>query len=323
MRPRVSVLIPSYGHARFLRRALDSALSQTFEEIEVVVVDDRSPDESLEIARSLDDPRLSVHLNATNRGTYGTLQAALELSRGEFVAVLNSDDFWEPTKLEQQLKLLEKHPEASGCASLGRLVGEQDEPLPADVHADWPREGVVDLLPWLMIENRLLASGVVFRRSGLRFHPRMRTSGDWLALIEASLRGPIAIASEPLVAWRQHGSNSYVRSEGVTSEEIRFRRALLDWGSARSGSPAMRSGLCRNALNLAALYVLIGRRRDALAAVRHACDYDGEDATVRRRRWLVTLPIALARRRLWGGMRMKVEVPSFSAGGEADFFPIG
>ena len=112
MNPRVSIIIPSYNHGRFLRQCLQRVLDQTFTGWELILIDDGSKDDSVAIARSYADPRIQVHQNEANLGTYGTEQKALGMSRGEFVAVLNSDDLWHVEKLARQVELLEKHPEA-------------------------------------------------------------------------------------------------------------------------------------------------------------------------------------------------------------------
>src|SRR5579885_2801948 len=108
MAKRVSVIVPSYNHASFLRECLQSALDQDYSDLEVVVVDDCSSDNSLEIARSIQDPRLQVHKNERNLGAYGTQNRALEMATGDYIAILNSDDVWRKGKLSKQVALLEE-----------------------------------------------------------------------------------------------------------------------------------------------------------------------------------------------------------------------
>jgi glycosyltransferase involved in cell wall biosynthesis len=150
MSPHVSIVIPSYNHAPFLRACLESVRVQTFEDWEVILVDDGSTDDSLEIARDFGE-RVRIFRNERNLGTYGTQQRGLEEARGESVAILNSDDLWHPEKLASQVHLLESHPEVPYCYTLGWMVDESGaERRGEDVHADWPTEPVQEVLPRLL-----------------------------------------------------------------------------------------------------------------------------------------------------------------------------
>ncbi len=305
MSPTFSVLIPSYNHAKFLPTCIESVLAQTTGDWEVVLVDDGSSDDSIKIARSFADPRIQVHSNPENLGTYGTLNRALSLARGTYVAILDSDDAWLPEKLEAQREALNRSPEALVCYTLGSEVDESGSVLkgPEDVHSCWPTSETQSLLPYLLEENRVLASSAVFVRTAVAFHPDLRYSGDWVALLEACRR-QCACVPRDLSRWRQHGSNTFRRSPGQVCEEIRVRRSIL--GSEHmwlgTGMPAheIRSGLGRCARHLAALEVLCGSvasaRRSALRGLKLA---PGRRSLLRLAATMV--PLAQARAKLWPG----------------------
>ncbi len=264
--PRLSVLIPSYGHEAYLRQAVASVQAQTWSDWEIVLVDDRSPDGSWALAQELaaDEPRLRIFQNAENLGSYGAQQEALSRANGGLIAVLNSDDFWAPGKLETQVGLLESHPEASACFVHG--VPCLADGFPLSEPPVWPdRAGkAVRYGGALVHENRILASGVVFRREGLRFHTSLRYSGDWAALIEANMRGPLVSSAEMLTYWRQHDTNSYRLSPKQAWEEIRVRQAIRRQGTDFPAEPGeLAAGLSMNELNLAALNILFGRMAQA------------------------------------------------------------
>ncbi len=303
--PRVSVLVPSYGHARFLPACLSSLQGQTFEDWEAVVLDDQSPDDSLEVARrfAADDPRFTVGLNPRNLGTYGSLARALGLATGGLIAVLNSDDVWHPEKLWRQVSLLDRQGDAPLVYALGRQIDEEGRDLPADVHTDWPSGERHDLLPRLLEENRVLASGVVFRREAARFDGALRTSGDWVALLEAAWRGPVACVAEPLVGWRQHGSNSYRLSPRQADEEAKVREAILAQEAAwrrRVPGPEtpFRLGAC--SMHLLALRVYFGDVRAARLEARRLLGLRRDRAALRRA-LAAWLPLGRTRPRMWPG----------------------
>jgi glycosyltransferase involved in cell wall biosynthesis len=303
MEPRISILVPSYNHAPFLRTALDGVLAQTLHDWELIIIDDGSTDESVEIARSYDDPRIHVEVNPTNLGTYGTEQKALDQAKGEFVAILNSDDLWASQKLAKQIALLESHPEASFCYTLGSLIDLDGNVVSGeDVHLNWPKTKVQQLLPFLVYENRILASSVLFRRKALRFDTSCRYSGDWVALLEQSRRGPAVCVTEQLTFWRQHETNTYLRSEKQYLEEIRVRRAIArqpeSWYLPPIDPTEIRQGLAMNALNLTALYSFCLDARNTRKMARLAMRLHAKKAM--KRAIGVFLPMRYVREHLRG-----------------------
>ncbi|SEV98947.1 glycosyltransferase family 2 protein [Natrinema salifodinae] len=104
---RVSVIIPTYNRAAALPTAIDSALEQTIDDLEVVVVDDGSTDDTDSVLAEYEDSRVRPVVHATNQGANVARNTGIEHARGEYVAFLDSDDEWHPEKLEQQLAALE------------------------------------------------------------------------------------------------------------------------------------------------------------------------------------------------------------------------
>ncbi|MGV3616555.1 MAG: glycosyltransferase family 2 protein [Fimbriimonas sp.] len=310
--PLVSIVCPSYNHAPFLREGLAGVQAQTFPDWELILVDDGSRDESVNIAREIaaDDPRIRVHVNAQNLGTYGTEERARAMAKGRYVAVLNSDDLWEPEKLAEQVALLEANPTCGFCYTLGWKIDEHGEvDRGEDVHHDWPTEPVQELLPHLLYENRVLASSVLFRAEAARFDPSLRYSGDWVALLGPAREGPVACVPKRLNYWRMHSNNTFVRSPKQVHEEVRVRIAIMlaapRWLVPRLPPAAIRRGLGRNALNLAALEILRGNRSAAMGYALTALRLLPERRIAARR--LVAVMLPSARTRLWPGDATRFE----------------
>jgi hypothetical protein len=223
------------------------------------------------------------------------------MARGKYIAVLNSDDLWESTKLEKQIDLLEENPNVSFSYTLGCKIDETGKSYEDDVHANWPRELIQQPLPFLLYENRILASSVVFHADDLRFEPSMRYSGDWVALLGSARRGPAGCIAERLTYWRIHSHNTFVRSPNQVHEEIRVRRAIMEsWQSWMIGGiprHEILAGLGMNALNLAALEILRGQRAAALQAALVATKTMPNKRMAIRRLGACLLPNA--RQRLW------------------------
>lgn len=107
MSPKVSVVIPTYNRADKVRKSIESVLAQTFRDIEVIVVDDGSSDETAQTLQDAFGDRIRYHFQP-NQGVSAARNRGIEMARGEWIAFLDSDDFWEKEKIEWQLKALDR-----------------------------------------------------------------------------------------------------------------------------------------------------------------------------------------------------------------------
>ena len=121
---KVTVVIPSYNHAKFIGAAIQSVLEQTFQDFEILIRDDGSTDNSIEIIQQFSDPRINVAVNAVNMGGTSNLNKLIEEANGEYIALLNSDDYWLPTKLEKQVNFLENNPEYGAVFTRATVIEE-------------------------------------------------------------------------------------------------------------------------------------------------------------------------------------------------------
>lgn len=162
-----SILIPTHNRAHYLGDAVASALRQTWRDLEVVVVDDGSTDQTPALLAGIADPRLRVVRHATNRGIPAARNTALDEARGHYVAWLDSDDVARPTRLAEQIAFLERRPDIAmvgACAGKLRLDGT-------------PRRGVrvpplnpEAIAAWLLFRSAFQQSSVTGRASVLRAH---------------------------------------------------------------------------------------------------------------------------------------------------------
>jgi glycosyltransferase involved in cell wall biosynthesis len=114
--PLVSVVMPVYNGETYLREAADSILGQTFADFEFIIVDDASTDSSVEIVRAYADPRIRLVRNDRNLGVSGSLNRAIQLARGTYVARMDADDVSRPERLARQVAFLDAHP---ACGVVG------------------------------------------------------------------------------------------------------------------------------------------------------------------------------------------------------------
>lgn len=178
--PRVAVVIISYHGDQFLATALRSVLSQTVPDLEVVVVEDGSRDRAEEIVASFRDPR-ARYLWQENAGPNAARNTGIRATSAPWVAFLDCDDWWAPTKLATQLAVLEANPNCQVAYSAAVLVGESGNTEGHTITA----KGEGDLFPALLRSNcisgsasSLLAGRELLEKAGL-FNERIRFAEDW------------------------------------------------------------------------------------------------------------------------------------------------
>lgn len=127
--PKISVIMPVYNAEKYLRDAIDSILCQTFTDFEFIIIDDGSSDSSPNIVLSYDDSRIRFYINDHNMGVAATLNRGLELSTGEYIARMDSDDISMPERLKTQLEYLEMHQQVGVCGSCILAFDAENERL--------------------------------------------------------------------------------------------------------------------------------------------------------------------------------------------------
>lgn len=198
---RVSVIIPAYNAERFIRESVDSALAQTHRDVEVIVVDDSSTDDTLHILQEYGS-RIRV-LHQRNAGAAAARNAGAKVATGDWLALLDADDLWEPTKLEHQLAIT-----TSTCSYTNRtnFGSRGDVPeLQSDITA--MHEGDV-FLPLLLESNFMTNSSVIVRKHVFErmggFSTQLKNAEDWDLWLRIAEHHRVNYCPEPLVRYRFH-----------------------------------------------------------------------------------------------------------------------
>lgn len=123
--PEISVLIPSYNHGRFIGKAIETVLNQTYENFELIIFDDCSTDNSRSVIDSFDDSRIIKFFSPKNLGAVEALKKLSSMARGQYIAVLNSDDYWAEDKLSLQLEYLKENREVLAAFTYAACVDEK------------------------------------------------------------------------------------------------------------------------------------------------------------------------------------------------------
>jgi len=223
--PKVSVIIPNYNHERYLSQRIESVLAQTVRDIEIIILDDASTDNSMSVIdRYATDTRVRVIPCAVNSGNpFIQWNRGVHEARGEYVWIAESDDYADPRLLETLVARLEARPTAvlAYCDSY-RVNAEG---VVVEVYKDYYRQidpmhwtsdfqavGRDEILNYLLRKNTIPnASAVLIRKSSYEKAggaiTELRLCGDWLMWIKMLLLGDLVYVSEPLNYFRCHGGN--------------------------------------------------------------------------------------------------------------------
>lgn len=187
--PRVSILMPVYNVAPYLREAMDSILVQTFQDFELIVLDDCSPDNSAEILDTYTDKRIVRYRGEKNMGLSNVLNVGMAMARGELIARMDSDDISTPERLATQVAYLDEHPEVDLCSCGMELFGAK--------HETWVREtNAEDVKITALFYSPILHASSVWRRTsfesvGLLYKQEMVPAEDydmWTRAMAAGLQ---------------------------------------------------------------------------------------------------------------------------------------
>ena len=129
MNPQLSVIIPSYNHAKFIGEGIRSILAQSFQDFEIIITDDYSKDNSAEVIRQFSDPRIKLKVFEKNKGFAVALNDAIRRSCGDLISVLGSDDFFLPGTFAKQLNFLRDHEDIAAVFGMPKIVDERGAPI--------------------------------------------------------------------------------------------------------------------------------------------------------------------------------------------------
>jgi glycosyltransferase involved in cell wall biosynthesis len=274
--PLVSVVVPVYNCAPFLRESLDSILGQTYANLEVIVTDDASTDGSPAVAAEVarDDERVRVERQPANVGQFENVNAGLRLARGELVAVYHADDVYDPEIVAREVAYLQAHPEVAGVFALaifidgeGRELGRLAPPPPEIASAD--------VLTYPLIVNALLrhtnrflpTPAALVRRDALLeagpYGSQYGLRGDLEMWLRLARRRPLGLLPDYLLRYRVGHDNETSRYGRLRTEPELFFTLMDDLVAGEDAGLVEPSALSAYEAHRAADLVLVAVARYA------------------------------------------------------------
>ena len=284
--PKISICMPSYNQARFLPRTLDSAISQTFQNFELLIVDDGSEDDSLEIDRRYaalrpDRIKILTHPNGENRGISASTNLALQNAVGEYVVILDSDDLWFPDTLERRLRFIEARPNIGLICSHYDVINDHDQVIKKTAAPDITE----DCRSALALTHRMVMGcdignpTVMVRRSCLNgiegFDPEL-LHGDWELWTRVVSNHPAAFLKESTALHRRHDNNvtGHHSMEVELQRRIAVMKALSRKAAATGGALALPRLQALIQLELCSYFFCLSKRKEAADALVGAVQAD-------------------------------------------------
>jgi glycosyltransferase involved in cell wall biosynthesis len=251
MNPQVSIVVKSYNHAAYVGETICSILDQSFQDFEIVVTDDGSTDGTPDVVRSFADSRIRLDVFAKNRGISAAMNACIARANGEFIAILNSDDFALPGRLQRQVDFLRENPDVAGVFGLPRTVDEHGEPIANFVDFTVPFS-LPDLSRTMVLRqfffhcNFLCAPTAMIRRAAYAkvgsYDPRLTNLQDFDMWIRLCTDHEIHVLREELTAYRVRAGN---RNMSAPRRDT-LLRAEFEWSQILRHYRAMRSEFLRD-----------------------------------------------------------------------------
>ncbi len=215
--PKVSIILTSYNHSKFLRQSIESALDQTFSDFELIIIDDHSTDNSWEIIQEYQDKRIVSIRNEVNQRS-GVIRNAIDnYTSGKYIAIHHSDDLWEPTKIEKQVNYLDTHQDVGAVFTHATIIDENNTIVTNDSHPyfqkfNQPNRNRFEWLRYFFYYGNALCNPSGLRRKA-HFNKLTPNFGflqlpDLALWVQLSLKYEIHVIQEELTKFRVDSSKT-------------------------------------------------------------------------------------------------------------------
>lgn len=214
---KVSVIIPTHNRAKFLDSAVTSVLNQTFQDFEIIIVDDASTDDTPQVVRQFKDERIKYIRHEANQGGSSTRNTGIANSSGEYIAFLDDDDEWLPKKLKLQVELMENSPPDVGGVYTGHTNIDSSSGKRVGVWIPQKRGNIFHELftgNWVGTTSSVLLRKECFEKAGL-FDKNLPSFQDYDMWIRISKLFEFEYIKEPLVKYSVHQNKISTNLDGI------------------------------------------------------------------------------------------------------------
>lgn len=269
--PRVSILIPTYNRATYLPAAIQSALDQTYRDLDVIVVDDGSTDTTTDVVRSISDTRL-CYLYQENRGVGAALNSAWRASSSEFVAMLGSDDVMLPHQIETLLPFVEQNSALGLVYARAQAMDSRGNDLPQILGGSlkFPDKPLASVL----YANTICSIAALIRRRAIEesngLNPTLTANEDWDLWIRLAEHWEIQYVDEILARYRLHEQSLTAKNsqqyEKIVASRIQILKTFFERESVHDKVNGVMPAAMRNVyLDAAIRSLTVGKHGEAFS----------------------------------------------------------
>lgn len=211
MKPLVSFIMPAYNGSKYIAKAIESVIRQTYDNWELDIVEDHSSDSTLNVIQLYEDKRIKVHINEENMGISFSSNYSIGMSDSKYIALIDDDDVAPENRLELQVEYLERHPEVDVLGGRAILIDDEDRIIGYD---DTPLHNPKLIKAYMHFMNKRFSNGTtMIRRSfldkhELQFEENCYGMQDWKLMIDCSKFGNISSIDQLLQYKRIHNEES-------------------------------------------------------------------------------------------------------------------
>ena len=280
-KPLVSICIPTYNTEKTVVSTIQSIRNQTYQNLEIIIVDNASTDNTLALSQKFRDPRIKIYKNSKNIGAEKNFSRCIELASGEYIAIFHADDLYKQDMVEKQVQAFQNNPAVGAVFTLANHINDRGEvieehKLPVelkgkgiyyfpDIFLSTLKNGTFLICPSAMVRSETYKELAPFNDE------RFRTSADldmWLRILE---KHPIAILDEKLMDYQISNTQGNYRLGYLRTEEADFLKVMDYYLSVKSGDLE----IPRNVLNA---YEIKRKFDNLLCAVNHLIKGESRDA---------------------------------------------
>ena len=242
---KISVILTSYNYGHYIKDAINSVLAQTYTDFELIIIDDASTDNSVELIKDFQDKRTKLIINEKNLGLKKSIQKALSFASGEWIAFLESDDLWDETTLQKRFEIAEKYPKVGIIFNNVEEFGDKNWILAVKNNFERNRKALnkktfpKNIFYDLNIHNLIMTfSSVMIRREkfeNLNFETPIDALLDWWLYIHIAYDTDAFYIKEKLTKWRQHKDSYIIRKSRPHFKYANIEAYIDVWKTKKLG----------------------------------------------------------------------------------------
>ena len=221
LKPKISIVMSVYNESKYLRESIESILNQTFEDFELIIVNDCSTDNSMEIIKSYNDKRINIINNRKNIGVFNSRNNVLKIARGKYIALLDGDDVACVNRIGMQFDYLENNLHIFLVGSSAIYIDEKGNEI-----GKFRKYNDYEMLAWRLPKScSIVSSSVMFRNEGFFYNSNCGGAGDYKLYLQILSQGKhLTNLPDFLVKYRLHKGSMSISNKG---EQESFRDKII------------------------------------------------------------------------------------------------